>query len=71
MRIVKGSLQPDESSLAHNFDVRGIEILKEQNFRKISLVVEKKPQIQIPPWYSNTRYLDFLKEIGNILWKGF
>jgi len=51
LKSSQGTLQADTVNLNHFFDVRGVEIENERDFRKINLMMDRKVQIQIPAWY--------------------
>jgi len=50
LRTYQGSLHHDTRSMNLYCDVLGIEMIKEQNYQKISLTIQKKVQIELPAW---------------------
>jgi len=50
LKIYQGSLHADTRMLNQYLDVREMKIVKEPDFRKINLSMEKKVQTTLPPW---------------------
>ena len=52
IKLQQEDIEPETKSLGQYFNVLGVDVYKEQSFRKISLIVEKKFRSQPPAWYS-------------------